>query len=389
MVQPLPLLNLSDAAVSATAALPCVLDLDLTALQAVLAELGQPAYRAKQVYRALHSRLVGSWDEITDLPASLRKSLAERYRLVSGDLVVQAVSRDGTRKRLVRLAEGQEIETVAIPATSPEGAKRLSVCVSTQAGCAMACTFCATGRMGLARNLTVGEVVDQVYGFGREDQAARPTHVVFMGMGEPLANYATTVGAVRRLADPDGMALSQRRITVSTSGLVPQIRRLAGEGLEITLAISLHAPTDALRESLMPINARFPLDELIPAASDYAQQTGRRVSYEYVLLRGVNDALAHAEQLARLLPRRLSHVNLIPYNATDAEYQPTPPELARAFRDRLAERGLSATIRASRGRDIAAACGQLQAENRRKTSPPSPLSASERGSKHGRSPLSS
>ena len=188
-----------------------------------------------------------------------------------------------------------------------------------------------------------------------------------MGMGEPLANYAATVGAVRRLADPDGMALSQRRITVSTSGLVPQIQRLAGERLEITLAISLHAPTDALRDSLMPINRRFPLGALIPAAREYAEKTGRRISYEYVLLHGVNDQLAQADLLARLLPRRLSHVNLIPYNATDAEYQPTPPELARAFRDRLSERGLSATIRASRGRDIAAACGQLKAENRRRS----------------------
>ena len=367
MVQPLPLLSLADDAVpvGATSALPCVLDPDLPALQTIVSDLGEPAYRAKQLFRALHGRLVGSWEEITDLPARLRTALAERYRLQSGDLVVQAVSRDGTRKRLVRLAEGQEIETVAIPATSSEGAKRLSVCVSTQAGCAMACTFCATGRMGLARNLTVGEVVDQVYGFGREDPAARPTHVVFMGMGEPLANYATTVGAVRRLADPDGMALSQRRITVSTSGLVPQIERLAGEGLELTLAISLHAPTDDLRDSLMPINRRFPLGTLIPAAKSYAERTGRRVSYEYVLLHGVNDGLEQADQLARLLPRRLSHVNLIPYNATDAEYQPTPPHLARAFRDRLAELGVSATIRASRGRDIAAACGQLKAENRR------------------------
>jgi 23S rRNA (adenine2503-C2)-methyltransferase len=369
MSQPLPLLTLSDEIVpiGAASALPCILDLDLSALQAALAELGQPAYRARQVYKALHSRLVGSWDEMTDLPTRLRAALAERFRITSGELVVQAVSRDGTRKRLVRLAEGQEIETVAIPATSPEGAKRISVCVSTQAGCAMACTFCATGRMGLARNLTVGEVVDQVYGFGRDDAAARPTHVVFMGMGEPLANYATTVGAVRRLADPEGLNLSQRRITVSTSGLMPQINRLADEGLEITLAISLHAPTDALRDSLMPINRRFPLADLIPATSAYAERTGRRVSYEYILLSGVNDSLEQADQLARLLPRRLSHVNLIPYNTTDAEYQPTQPHLARAFRDRLTDRGLSATIRASRGRDIAAACGQLRAENRRRT----------------------
>jgi 23S rRNA (adenine2503-C2)-methyltransferase len=209
--------------------------------------------------------------------------------------------------------------------------------------------------------------VDQVYGFGRDNAGARPTHVVFMGMGEPLANYATTVGAVRRLADVDGLNVSQRRITVSTSGLVPQITRLAGEGLEITLAISLHAPTDALRDSLMPINRRFPLAELIPATNAYAERTGRRVSYEYILLSGVNDGIEQADQLAALLPRRLSHVNLIPYNATDAEYQPTPPHLARAFRDRLSELGVSSTIRASRGRDIAAACGQLRAENRRRT----------------------
>ena len=369
MAQPLPLFDLTDStddAVPALAALPCVLDLDLPALQTVMADLGEPAYRAKQLFKALHGRLVGSWDEMTDLPGRLRAALAERYRLQSGELVVQVRSKDGTRKRLVRLAEGQEIETVAIPATSPEGAKRISICVSTQAGCAMACTFCATGRMGLARNLTVGEVVDQVYGFGRDDPDARPTHVVFMGMGEPLANYTATVGAVRRLADPDGMALSQRRITVSTSGLVPQIRRLAGENLEITLAISIHAPTDALRESLIPINGRFPLAELIPAATDYAEQTGRRVSYEYVLLRDVNDGLEQADQLAHLLPRRLSHVNLIPYNATDAAYQSTPAAQARAFRDRLTAHGLSATIRASRGRDIAAACGQLEAETRRR-----------------------
>jgi 23S rRNA (adenine2503-C2)-methyltransferase len=374
MARPLPLLTSLDDALPAivSPALPCILDLDLAELQQVVEELSEPAYRARQLFKALHSRLVGSWDDCTDIPVRLRTALAERYRLQSGDLVVQAVSTDGTRKRLVQLADRQEIETVAIPATSPEGAYRLSVCVSTQAGCAMACTFCATGRMGLARNLTVGEVVDQVYGFGRDDPAGRPTHVVFMGMGEPLANYATTVGSVRRLADPQGLGLSQRRITISTSGLVPQIKRLADEALEITLAISLHAPTDHLRDELMPINRRFPLAELIPAAQHYAERTGRRVSYEYVLLSGVNDALEQADQLAGLLPRRLSHVNLIPYNATDAEYQPTVPAHARAFRDRLTAHGVSATIRASRGRDIAAACGQLKAENRRAPRLPEP-----------------
>ncbi|MDP8923192.1 MAG: 23S rRNA (adenine(2503)-C(2))-methyltransferase RlmN [Chloroflexota bacterium] len=364
MVQPLPIFT--PALPGPAPALPCALDFDHEGLARAMAELGQPAYRARQVFRSLHHRLVGSWDEATDLPAALRAELAGRYRVLSGELVLQAVSADGTRKRLVRLADGQDIETVAIPATSPEGARRVSVCVSTQAGCAMACTFCATGRMGLARNLTPGEIVDQVYGFGRGAEAERPTHVVFMGMGEPLANYAATVAAVRLLSHPEGMNLSQRRITVSTSGLVPQIARLAGEGLDITLAISLHAPTDELRAELMPINRRFPLAELIPAAAAYAERTGRRVSYEYILLHGVNDGPEQAEGLVRLLPKRLSHVNLIPYNATDAEYRPTPPAQARAFRDHLAQAGLSATIRASRGRDIAAACGQLKAENRRR-----------------------
>jgi 23S rRNA (adenine2503-C2)-methyltransferase len=344
---------------------PCALDLDQAALEAVMADLKEPSYRARQIFRSLHSRLVGSWDDCTDLPARLRMALARRYRAVAGDLVVQALSKDGTRKRLLRLHDGQEIETVAIPATSSEGARRLSVCVSTQAGCAMACTFCATGRMGLARNLTVGEIVDQVYGFGRDEPDDRPTHVVFMGMGEPLANYAATVAAVRLLSSPDGMHLSQRRLTLSTSGLVPRIRQLAHEKLEITLAISLHAPTDALWSELMPINQRYPLKELISAAADYARTTGRRVSYEYVLLNGVNDSLTQAEALIRLLPRHHSHVNLIPYNATDAEFSATPPDRAREFRDVLLAANLSATIRASRGRDIAAACGQLKAENRR------------------------
>ncbi len=345
--------------------LPCALDYDEQALVATFAMLGHPAYRGRQVFRDLHQRHVASWEGCTNLPRELRAQLAERYRILPGELVGQAISQDGTRKRLVRLADGQDIETVAIPAISPAGAHRLSVCVSTQAGCAMACTFCATGRMGLARGLTPGEIVDQVYGFERDAPSERPTHVVFMGMGEPLHNYAATVAAVRLLSHANGVNLSQRRITVSTSGLVPQIEQLAGEGLEITLAISLHAPDDTLRASLMPINRRYPLAELIAAAAAYAHKTGRRVSYEYVLLRDVNDALHHADRLATILPPKLSHVNLIPYNATDASYRPTPPNAARAFRDRLLGAGVSTTIRASRGRDIAAACGQLKAENRR------------------------
>ena len=362
----LPILNVPST--GSPTALPCALDLDLQGLGAVFGSLGEPRYRARQVFRALHQRGAASWDECSELPTPLRRALADRFRVRSGETVAQARSEDGTRKRLVRLADGQEIETVAIPATSPRGARRLSVCVSTQAGCAMACTFCATGSMGFARHLTTGEIVDQVYGFGR-DGGARPTHVVFMGMGEPLANYAATVAAIRLLCHLDGAGLSQRRITVSTSGLVSEIRALAEESLEVTLAISLHAPDDAVRSELMPINRRYSLGELIPAATAYGERTGRRVSYEYIMLDGVNDRPDQSDRLAALLPKRLSHVNLIPYNWTDAAYQASPPARAREFRDRLTRAGLSATIRASRGRDIAAACGQLKAENRCRVSP--------------------
>ncbi|MFN0074745.1 MAG: 23S rRNA (adenine(2503)-C(2))-methyltransferase RlmN [Chloroflexota bacterium] len=338
---------------------PSILGLLPDELKVVVEELGQPAYRAAQLFRALHKRGVRTWDELTDIPVGVRARLAERFALTPGSLERELLSEDGTRKQLIQLQGGQLIETVAIPATSTEsGSSRLSVCVSTQAGCAMACTFCATGTMGLARNLSAAEIIAQVYGFRVEGKQA-PTHVVFMGMGEPLANYQATITAVRILAHPEGINLGQRRLTISTSGLVPQIRKLAGEQLEVTLAISLHAPTDELRSQLMPINRRWPLHDLMGAADEYVRRTHRRVSYEYVLLAGVNDAPEHAEALAELLRGRLAHVNLIPYNATDAEFARTQPIHARAFRDRIARAGASVTIRASRGTDITAACGQL------------------------------
>lgn len=339
--------------------LPSILGLLPDELKQLMEELGQPAYRASQLFRALHKRGARSWDEITDLPTALRSALAERFVIFPGTIQQELISADGTRKQLLGLSGGQRIETVAIPATSSEsGSARLSICVSTQAGCAMACTFCATGTMGLARNLSTAEIVAQVYGFRGESHKA-PTHVVFMGMGEPMANYEATVRAVRLLSHPEGANLSQRRLTISTSGLVPQIRRLANEDLDVTLAISLHAPNDELRSQLMPINQHWPLSELMSAVDEYVHRTHRRVSYEYVLLAGVNDAPEQAQELATLLRGRLAHVNLIPYNATDAEFGRTPAHHARAFRDRIASAGISVTIRASRGNDITAACGQL------------------------------
>jgi len=281
---------------------PLALDLLPTEWVAALEALGQPAYRARQIFHALHAEGVREWDAVRTLPTSLRATLADRYPLESATVVRRAQSRDGTAKYLLALADGREIETVHIP-----DADRVTVCVSSQAGCALACTFCATGRLGLLRNLTAGEIVDQVY---RAREGAPAPNVVFMGMGEPLANYLPVVRAIRLLLDPAGLGLSPRRVTLSTSGLPDQIRRLAAEVLGIRLAISLHAPDDATRTALMPVNARYPLAEVLAAAGDYATHSGRRVSFEYVMLAGVNDTAAHAARLATILPRRLAHVKI-------------------------------------------------------------------------------
>jgi 23S rRNA (adenine2503-C2)-methyltransferase len=216
--------------------------------------------------------------------------------------------------------------------------------------------------MGFARNLTIGEIVEQIYRADAPGGARRVDNVVFMGMGEPMANYANVVGAIRMLADPQGYGFSPRRITVSTSGLVPPMRRLAEEGLDVRLAVSLHAPDDALRSQLMPINRRYPIAAVLAAAANYAERSGRRVSYEYVMLDGVNDGDVQAHQLGKLLHGQYAHVNLIPYNQTDAGYRCSPPERIHAFARVLREHSVACSIRASRGPDIAAACGQLKAE---------------------------
>jgi 23S rRNA (adenine2503-C2)-methyltransferase len=330
---------------------PLALDLSPTEWVAALAELGQPAYRARQIVHALHAEGVREWDAVRTLPTSLRAALADRFSVETATVVRRASARDGTAKYLLALTDGREIETVHIP-----DADRVTVCVSSQAGCALACTFCATGRLGLLRNLTAGEIVDQVY---RAREGAPAPNVVFMGMGEPLANYAPVVRAIRLLLDPAGLGLSPRRITLSTSGLPDQMRRLAAEELGIRLAVSLHAADDATRTSLMPINTRYPLAEVLAAARDYAAQSGRRVSFEYVMLAGVNDTAAHAARLAAILPRRLAHVNLIPYNPTDAAFEGSSPAQIQRFAAWLRERDVACSVRRSRGRDVDAACGQL------------------------------
>ncbi len=330
-------------------------------LEQLMLEWGEPAYRGRQIFSELHRRGVLDPSEMTELPVALR----QRLEVTRGEQVRRLRSIDGlTSKLLLRLHDGQEIEAVEMN-TAPTGgprfgrASRKTICVSTQAGCAMACVFCVTGQFGFARNLEAGEIAEQVLRFG--DPAHPVTNVVFMGMGEPLANYDETVRAIRLLIHPEGLRLGARRITVSTSGLVPQIHRLASEGLQVGLAISLHAANDQLRSSLMPVNRRWPIAELLAAADAYVERTGRRVSYEYTLMAGKNDSDAQADELAALLRGRLCHVNLIPLNPTE---DPTlhAPSMARAlaFEARLRRAGIAATIRVNRGRDILAACGQLR-----------------------------
>jgi 23S rRNA (adenine2503-C2)-methyltransferase len=299
---------------------------------------------------------------MSNLPVEVRERLSmhaneEVRRLRSSDHL--------TTKLLLKMADGQEIEAVEMNTDTG----RKTICVSSQAGCAVGCVFCVTGQFGFARNLEAGEIVEQVLRFNTSERPV--TNVVFMGMGEPLANYDETLRAIRLLTHPLGMRLGARRITVSTSGVLPAMHRLADEGLQVGLAVSLHAANDELRSSLMPINRRWPIGEVVAAADHYAERTGRRVSYEYTLMAGVNDSDAQADELAALLHGRLCHVNLIPLNpGEDSSLHAPGAERALAFEGRLRQAGIAATIRVNRGRDILAACGQLRlAEKTRKLLP--------------------
>jgi 23S rRNA (adenine2503-C2)-methyltransferase len=332
-------------------------DLTLEDLAALLD--GEPAYRTRQVWRSLH--LGREPAEMTDLPLALRSRL-EHDLVPALRPVTTSVSAEGdTTKWLWSLAGGARVETVLM--AYPSG--RVTVCVSTQAGCAMACSFCATGQAGFERQLTAGEIVEQVIrarrgSRGPEDPAARRTNVVFMGMGEPLANYGPTWEAVERLHGDVG--ISARHLTVSTVGVVPGIRRLAEERLPVNLAVSLHAANDGLRDALVPINRRYPLDALIGACQAWIAARNRRLSFEWALIDGVNDRPSDAHELAGLARPLGAHVNLIPLNPTPGyPTRGTPAAGVRAFRDRLLAAGVNATVRRNRGTDIAAACGQLAA----------------------------
>ncbi len=333
-------------------------DLSFDEVVATLSSWGEPPFRARQVWGWAWRRLVADFDAMTDLPQALRARLVGTFFLDPARVVARQGDAEGTEKVLLSLAHGQSVEAVLLR----EGDRR-TVCVSTQVGCPVGCPFCATGTMGYVRDLTAGEIAAQVLHFARALHGAgeHVTHVVVMGMGEPLLNYDATLKAIRNLNHSNGFSLGARRVTVSTVGLVPGMRRLAEEGLQVNLAISLHAPHDALRRELVPLGERWPVAEIVAAGDLYAETTGRRVSYEYVLLREVNDRWEHAHALARLLRGRLAHVNLIPFNPAPGLPFRRPGEgRVDAFRRVLVEAGLDATVRRSRGVEIRAGCGQLR-----------------------------
>ncbi len=346
------------AAFDAPAGVPDVVGikaLGISGLTHRLEELGEPAYRVPQLVRWLYLRSARTYDEMTDLPARLRDRLAESLPLTFPEVLERQVSADGTRKYLLALADGTTVETVGLPANG-----RLTVCFSTQAGCAMGCSFCATGASGLTRNLGAGEMVDQLVVVA-SDFGQRITGAVAMGQGEPFANYDATLGALRLMNSPDGLGIGARHLTVSTCGIIPAIRRFAEEPEQFTLAVSLHSAVQSTRDLLMPGVRAHPLYRLKAAVSEYSAATGRRPSLEYALVQGVNDTDAELSALIEFCRGSLVHVNLIPIN-------PVPgSSLARSARQRIAEveralaaAGIEVSVRAERGNDIDAACGQLR-----------------------------
>ncbi|HEX9897560.1 MAG TPA: 23S rRNA (adenine(2503)-C(2))-methyltransferase RlmN [Dehalococcoidales bacterium] len=345
-----------------------VTDLTIKDIEELVISLGEPAYRVNQLLDGVYRRLAVSYDEMTDLSLVLRQKLEKRIALHTLSLVREVVSRDGTVKVLFRLADGKTIESALMLYAAGAGRPRTTVCLSTQVGCPISCLFCATGQQGFERNLTPGEIIDQVLYFARrvrdsseESRHSHITNIVFMGMGEPLANYEALMQTIVALTSPRCFGTSPRNITISTAGLVPQIRQLGREKVKVGLAVSLHAPDNTLRSRLVPLNKRYPLEELIPACREYAEKTGRRVSFEYVLFTGINDSLSQAGALAKLLVGINCHVNLIPANRTaDKAFQPPSRTRVLAFEQQLKLAGINCTLRLSRGQDIDAGCGQLR-----------------------------
>lgn len=329
--------------------------LTLEELQDLVKELGQPAFRAKQLNEWIHDKNVCSFDEMTNLPVALREKLSERFSFNVPVELVKQVSKDGSRKYLLQFSDGVSVETVGMP-----NRNKLAVCISSQAGCAMGCAFCATGLAGLSRSLTAQEMVDQVLHVAR-DFGERVTSVVFMGQGEPFANFDATVQALRILNDPDGLAIGARHLTVSTCGVIPGIRRFAELPEQFTLAISLHSAIQGTRNQLMPGVKKYTLLRLHEAIQLYVEKTGRRPTYEFAMIDGINDTNPEMQALVDFCAGTLCHVNLIQLNnIPDSPFRPSPIEKVESLQRRLTMHGVETTIRNSRGSDIDAACGQLK-----------------------------
>jgi 23S rRNA (adenine2503-C2)-methyltransferase len=329
-------------------------------VEKVLEGRGEPAYRLRQIYGALCCGLVRDWGEATSLPKGLQAALSEEAPVAMLELLRVARASDGTRKYLFKTHDGHLVETVMIPEKG-----RRTVCISTQVGCPMGCTFCATGTLGIKRNLKAREIVEQVFAAARDASPDRITNVVVMGMGEPFLNYEQLMRALRVLNDEDGFNLAARSIAVSTSGLVEKIRRFGDEPEQFHLAISLHNPFEEERKELMPVASRHTIPQLMSAARYYIEKTHRKLFFEYTLLAGVNDTPRHVGALAALLDHPLYHLNLLRFNWTDTGYAATPKREAKEFLAYARELGLKATLRPSRGKDIDAACGQLAAKDLR------------------------
>ncbi|NMB58063.1 MAG: 23S rRNA (adenine(2503)-C(2))-methyltransferase RlmN [Chloroflexi bacterium] len=337
---------------------PLIYDLDREGLKNLLAEWKQPAFRVNQIWEGIYRNLKSAPEEWSNLPVVLKKIMAEKTEF-SGIIPVDRLESSDrmTIKTLFKTRDGQAIEAVLMKYD-----ERRTLCISTQAGCAMGCVFCATGQMGFFRNLTSGEIVEQVLYFARELKKVGETvtNIVIMGMGEPFINYDNTLDAIDRLNDPRGFGLGARRFTISTVGLVPKIQEFTKEKRQVNLAVSLHAANDELRSKLLPINRQYPLSELIPACRDYVETTGRRITFEWALIDNVNDRLEDARELAGLVNGMICHVNVIPLNPTTKfSGNATSLERAQAFSNELNSAGVPCTIRLRRGIDIQAGCGQL------------------------------
>ncbi|HJB20277.1 MAG TPA: 23S rRNA (adenine(2503)-C(2))-methyltransferase RlmN [Candidatus Fournierella merdavium] len=335
----------------------CISSYTPEGLAALMKELGQPAFRAKQIFHWLHQKLVTDFSAMTDQPKALLAKLEEGYYIAAPAIARRQQSKDGTVKYLFALADGNCIETVIM-----RYHYGVTACVSTQVGCRMGCRFCASTQAGRVRNLEAGEIAAQIY-TAQKDIGERISHIVLMGIGEPLDNFDNVMDFLAIISCPDGVNIGMRNISLSTCGIVPMIDRLAEKKLQLTLSISLHAPNDEMRSKMMPVNDAYPVAQLIAACRRYQQTTGRRVSFEYSMVRGVNDSPATARELASLIRGMGAHVNLIPINPVDGSpYSATDAENVKRFQALLTELGVNATVRRRLGSDISAACGQLRRE---------------------------